>query len=137
MAGPTFKCAAGTVTKKLCKCPAEKDDVSEEMARTGIEEAADAIRDLLELPITVPMDATLLLHGYRPAQVLDVWEEKLEWIKRMRGLATIVTHPEPHFSGNARMLGIYTHLLTHLTQDGDCWIAPLAAIADWWRRSTL
>jgi len=91
--------------------------------------------DLLELPITVPMDATLLLHGYKPAQVLDAWIKKIGWIKKMHGLATIVTHPEPHFSGNAAMLDVYAELLAHLAKDADLWIAPLSEIADWWRRT--
>ncbi|MEW6359419.1 MAG: hypothetical protein AB1696_23990 [Planctomycetota bacterium] len=94
-----------------------------------------SIGDLLELPITVPMDATLLLHGYKPDRVLDVWIKKIGWIKKTHGLAVIVTHPEPHFSGNPAMIGVYAELLAHLSKAADCWIAPIAEIAEWWRRS--
>ncbi len=46
MAGADFKRSAGTVTKKLSKWLAEKGYISEESARDGMEEGADASRNL-------------------------------------------------------------------------------------------
>lgn len=91
------------------------------------------IGNLTEVPITVPMDASLILRGYRPAGILHVWEEKIRWVKEMRGVATIVTHPEPHFSGNRPMLETYAELLSRLASEPEAWVAPLGEIAGWWR----
>ena len=90
--------------------------------------------NLLEIPITVPMDATLMLHGDAPETIARTWRRKLDFIRERGGLATLVTHPEPHFSGRPEMVRIYAELLEYLADQSDCWLAPMAHIADWWRK---
>lgn len=77
---------------------------------------------LLELPVTLPDDATLLLYGFNPEQILKLWKEKLAMIKKLGGVAVLLTHPEPHFSGNKIMLGIYGKFLKEIIKDQTCWI---------------
>lgn len=72
---------------------------------------------LIELPADIPDDGTLLISGYKPQQILNIWKKKLEYIRSVGGLAVHLTHPEPHFSGNERMLTIYGKFLDLLEAD--------------------
>ncbi|OHB77589.1 MAG: hypothetical protein A2Z34_00075 [Planctomycetes bacterium RBG_16_59_8] len=81
-----------------------------------------------ELPITLPMDSSLIFQGCAPHVVLRRWLDKLEWIKAVGGVAVLVTHSEPHFSGNDPMLGVYRQILDHVRRDPAVWISTPAAI---------
>jgi peptidoglycan/xylan/chitin deacetylase (PgdA/CDA1 family) len=83
------------------------------------------IGNLVELPLTLPMDSTLIF--YR------IWMEKMDWIKRIGGLVVVTTHPEPHFSGNKKMLNIYERLISRITYEPKAWIDRPREIAKWWR----
>lgn len=61
------------------------------------------IGSLIELPITLPMDSSLIYGGAGPRQVFERWSEKLEWIRRVGGVATAVLHAEPHLGGHPEM----------------------------------
>lgn len=91
---------------------------------------------LLILPVTIPMDSTLLALGYDPKSILRIWLQKLAFIKRIGGLAVFVTHPEPHFSGNKKMFDIYKRLLDEIVKDSEAWITLPKDVCSWWRGFT-
>lgn len=88
---------------------------------------------LLELPITLPLDSTLLALGFGPDQVFEIWKDKIEWVKKVGGIAHIATHAESYYSGNDNMLRAYERLLSFISQDSDCWTANPADVALWWQ----
>ena len=79
--------------------------------------------NLLKIPITLPMDSSLIFLGYTPEEILKLWLEKLAWIKKLGGIVTVVTHSEKHFSANPEMLGVYQSLLEMIAADREVWIA--------------
>jgi len=93
-----------------------------------------AISDkLLELPITLPLDSTLMALGFNINQIYEIWREKIEWIKKIGGLAHIVTHAESYYSGNKNMLSAYERLLNFISQGSDYWISNPKDVALWWK----
>ncbi len=83
----------------------------------------------VELPIAVPFDATLLFRGLAPRAILAAWQAAIARVKRAGGLAMVVTHPEPHFSGNPAMLDVYGELLAAVASDPDAYVATAGTIA--------
>ena len=74
---------------------------------------------IIEIPLTVPMDATMICAGFTPEQIYKIWLKKAEWIKKVGGLVLITTHPEKHYSGKKSMLKIYGRILKLLRKDKD------------------
>jgi peptidoglycan/xylan/chitin deacetylase (PgdA/CDA1 family) len=66
---------------------------------------------LLEIPITLPMDSSLRYVGCGPADILRVWKEKCDYLRRLGGLGVLVTHAEPHLSGGDRMRTVLSEFL--------------------------
>ena len=87
--------------------------------------------NLLELPITLPLDSTLLALRFNPEQVYEIWKEKLGWIKKLGGMAHIVTHAESYYSGNTQMLKAYEQFINFVARDSDCWMANPTDVALW------
>ncbi len=90
---------------------------------------------LLQIPITVPMDSSLILLGYKPNEILNLWIEKIKWIKQVGGVATIVTHTENHFSANEEMLMVYDKLLNWLKKDKNTKFVTYMEIAKQYKNS--
>ena len=65
---------------------------------------------LTHVPTTIPFEDPLYW-GRDPAQLVDFWRPKLDWLRACGGGIVVNTHPEPQFSGNARMLSAYDQLL--------------------------
>lgn len=65
---------------------------------------------LTHVPTTVPFEDPLYW-GCEPEQLVEFWRPKLDWLHGCGGGIVVNTHPEPQFSGNARMLGAYDQLL--------------------------
>jgi hypothetical protein len=80
------------------------------------------------------MDSSLIFLGNSPAEILSIWLKKLEYIKKVGGLAVVTTHTDTHFSGNANMLGIYRRLLEEIHKDSTAWITTPHVAADWWKQ---
>jgi len=89
--------------------------------------------NLLELPITLPMDATLVSMRKKPKESLEIWRKKMRWIEEVGGLGLMVTHTEPHFSANAEMLSVYEEFLSEIAEKDEAWFALPKEVADWWR----
>ncbi|MFC1631056.1 polysaccharide deacetylase family protein [Candidatus Omnitrophota bacterium] len=91
------------------------------------------INGILELPITLPMDCSLLFMGYNHEQMLKIWLNKLEWIKQRGGMALINIHCHRPFSLGTRVYQAYAKLLEVVTQDQQCWLATPEEIATHWQ----
>ena len=89
--------------------------------------------NLLEIPITLPLDSTLMALGFKPEQIYETWKEKIEWIRGIGGIAHIVTHAESYYSGNKKMLSAYERLLKFISQSSDYWIVNPGELALWWK----
>ena len=87
---------------------------------------------LLELPLTTTQDYSLLhiLDDYSTA----VWKDQIRMIRDHSGLVSILTHPD--YLAEPRALNVYRELLDYLASlrsSGQLWVAPPAAVNDWWR----
>lgn len=84
----------------------------------------------VELPYTLPQDHTLLVSlGETTSRI---WEEKLDYLRSLAGMAMLVTHPD-YLDVPAR-LGVYESFLRHLKTQSHCWFALPGEIAKWWRQ---
>jgi peptidoglycan/xylan/chitin deacetylase (PgdA/CDA1 family) len=88
------------------------------------------IGDVVELPITLPMDHTLF--ELRRERTAERWIEKASFIRDHGGMALIVTHPDYLMDGG--LLSRYDDFLEHASDDGNVWHALPGEIADWWQR---
>lgn len=88
-----------------------------------------ALGDLIELPITLPQDHTAWEILQRSA--LELWQEKLAWLRRVRGLATIIVHPD--YLTDPGRWAEYEAFLAQLSELDDLWVALPREIARWWR----
>ena len=70
---------------------------------------------LTHVPTTVPFEDPLYW-GESPESLVDYWRQKIEWLRACNGGIVVNTHPEPQFSGNARMLAAYDKLLDLLAE---------------------
>ncbi|MFW5927487.1 MAG: hypothetical protein ACOCSR_05485, partial [Wenzhouxiangella sp.] len=89
------------------------------------------IEGILQLPPTMPMDWTLLVHhGLAAEQAEALWVDKFEYVMARRGLFSWVHHPwiiEPH-------LDVVENLLALAMSRGDVWLARQDEVVDWWQR---
>ncbi|MBU0480948.1 MAG: polysaccharide deacetylase family protein [Proteobacteria bacterium] len=77
------------------------------------------LKGLLEIPITLPMDSSLLYTGHSPAEILRLWRVKCEYIRKTGGLAVLLTHAEPHLGGQQSVLGCLEEFLGWLRDQPD------------------
>jgi peptidoglycan/xylan/chitin deacetylase (PgdA/CDA1 family) len=75
------------------------------------------LADLIELPLSLPRDGSLLFLGYRPAAITDLWQTCAEHVHRSGGVVVLLTHCEQRFSGGPAMLSAYRAFLEHLAGD--------------------
>jgi peptidoglycan/xylan/chitin deacetylase (PgdA/CDA1 family) len=86
---------------------------------------------LLEIPLTLSMDSSLIFLGKKPEDILDDWKKKADLIYKIGGIITLTTHPERHFSANPKMLDVYNKILHHLTEDKKiCFCLPKELFAN-------
>ena len=91
--------------------------------------------NLIELPLTIPQDAHLILLNYRPKRILEFWIKKFEFIKKLNGLAVVNTHPETHFSANKKMMPIYKEFLEIIKKETKAWIVNPIEIANYTKKT--
>lgn len=85
------------------------------------------IGKLLEIPITLPMESSLLYLEVRPREIFERWKEKLAWIQRVGGVATAVLHTEPQLGGHPELRGLYAEWIACL--GSDAWITTPRELA--------
>ena len=72
--------------------------------------------DLLELPLTLPLDDRLLLLGMSAEQMIKTWLAKMDWIQQLGGMTVVTTHVEPHLGASPALLAGYRRLLEQIKQ---------------------
>jgi hypothetical protein len=89
------------------------------------------IRDVVELPYTVPQDHTLFsVLGERS---IDVWMGQVSRLEDVGGLVQCVTHPDPGYLGRPRNRALYVELLDRLSHRDGLWTTLPREAARWWR----
>jgi hypothetical protein len=88
------------------------------------------IDDLVELPITLPMDHTLFeLLGHPDG---TAWSEKARFLRGRGGMALLLTHPD--YLGEESRLRSYGDFLDEFAGDTTAWRALPREVSAWWRR---
>lgn len=85
---------------------------------------------LVELPYTLPQDHTLFVALGETSN--RIWLEKFRWLRAMRGMALVITHPDYLKSGGR--IEHYRGFLEHVAAQQDCWTAVAGEVAKWWRQ---
>lgn len=88
----------------------------------------------LELPPTLPLEDKLAALGYPPREMLGIWRQKIDFIRKVGGMAVVTTHAEPHLGGSRELLEVYAEFLGGLAGDADVWMAQPSEVAAWWAR---
>ncbi len=88
------------------------------------------VGDVVELPITLPMDHTLfdLLQHERA----DVWFEKARFLRERGGMALLLTHPD--YLRTPDRVREYERFVSFVAAEQGAWIALPREVAAWWRR---
>ena len=86
------------------------------------------INRILELPITMPMDSSMLFMGYDHEKMLQVWLKKLDWLRERQGMALINVHCHRPFSLKGKVYDAYERLLGVVAKDRNCWRASAGDI---------
>ncbi|MFD0523544.1 polysaccharide deacetylase family protein [Paractinoplanes durhamensis] len=86
--------------------------------------------DMVELPITLPMDHTLFAILRHPDATL--WLDKAAHLRDRGGMALILTHPD--YAGDPRVTDGYRQLLDKFHDDPTVWRALPGEVAAWWQR---
>lgn len=76
------------------------------------------IGNILEIPITLPRDGSLLYMGYSYEKIFNVWKHSANLISQSNGIINLLTHCEYRFSGRQKMREIYKRFLYYLANDG-------------------
>lgn len=92
--------------------------------------------NLLELPLTLPLDDRLTLLGQSPAAIYTTWQQKLVLIDKIGGVGIVTTHTEPHLGGSAELREEYSRLLESITRLGMTPMLP-RDVARLWRGDNL
>ncbi|MEU4243273.1 hypothetical protein [Actinoplanes sp. NPDC026619] len=86
--------------------------------------------DMVELPITLPMDHTLF--AILQHQDATLWLDKATHLRDRSGLALILTHPD--YATDPRVTDGYRQLLDKFHDDPTAWRPLPAEAAAWWQR---
>jgi hypothetical protein len=86
--------------------------------------------DMVELPITLPMDHTLFQILQYPDATL--WLEKAAHLRDRGGMALVLTHPD--YVDDPRVTDGYRLLLKAYRDDPTVWWALPREVAAWWQR---
>jgi hypothetical protein len=86
--------------------------------------------DMVELPITLPMDHTLFQILQHPGAT--VWLDKAAHVRDRGGMALVLTHPD--YVDDPRVGDGYRKLLEAYRDDPTVWRALPHEVAAWWQR---
>jgi peptidoglycan/xylan/chitin deacetylase (PgdA/CDA1 family) len=87
------------------------------------------IGDVVELPITLPMDHTLFELLQQDAAA--GWSSKTRFLREQGGMALMLTHPD--YLQSPDRLETYAEFLGAVEQDETVWHALPGEVASWWR----
>jgi peptidoglycan/xylan/chitin deacetylase (PgdA/CDA1 family) len=86
-------------------------------------------RELVELPITLVQDHTLL--EILRQRTIELWVRKSEWIIDQHGLINLITHPD--YLDTPDRLALYDEFLSFLRGCEGGWHALPREVAQWWK----
>ena len=96
------------------------------------------VEGIIEIPITMPRDGSLLFLGYHPDKILDMWISCAEHIARSGGIVMLLTHCEARFSGNKTMLSVYRRFLEHVASSSKYeWNTPSHVLTKFFHRERI
>lgn len=85
----------------------------------------------VELPYTLPQDHTLFVALGQEST--EVWIRKFQWLRRLSGMAMLVTHPD--YLDTPSRLDTYRQFLSYLREQQDsCWMSLPREVSMWWRQ---
>ena len=85
--------------------------------------------DLIELPMTLPMDHTLFeILGHTDG---SVWQEKADVLRRRGGMILVLVHPD--YAKCPGLLTAWRELLERFADDEKVWQALPREVSSWWR----
>jgi peptidoglycan/xylan/chitin deacetylase (PgdA/CDA1 family) len=88
---------------------------------------------ILEIPVTLPQDIQLIrMLGKTPEQCIQIWNQLIEIIKSLRGVCTLLIHPDYEFS-KPENLKTYEKFIKTIVNDEECWITTPNELAKWWK----
>ncbi len=88
-------------------------------------------RGLVELPITLQQDFTLLdILKLSPKSTLEHWMATVQSIKKLNGLALLNTHPD--YMTSPERLRLYEQFLEYMQSERHCWHTLPREAAGWW-----
>ncbi len=87
------------------------------------------LRNIIEIPLSMPRDGSLRFLGHTPEHILDLWKRCARAISHARGTVTLLTHCEERFSGNKQMLDVYARLLEFFREDEAFTFTTASAVA--------
>jgi hypothetical protein len=91
-------------------------------------------RSTVVLPVTMPEDHCAgSLAGDDTDGILRIQRAKLEWIRSVGGMATLLTHPVGWISLKPALFCAYERLVEEVARDPGAWVATAREIAEWWR----
>ncbi len=91
------------------------------------------IGEVVELPITLPMDHTLFeIRGEVSEQR---WVDKSALLRRRGGMGVLLTHPD--YLLEPERLAVYDRFLAGQVTDSGAWLALPSEVSSWWRRRHL
>ncbi len=89
---------------------------------------------VLQIPTTVAEDFVLEMAGQDALQARQTQGAIVADIRRRRGVANILTHPEPQLSARRPWIDCYRGLLEDLATDQSAWFALPRDVCRWWNQ---
>ena len=90
------------------------------------------IKNMVEIPITLPQDYRLMRLGKTKNEIFEIWKKKVDFLRQVNGAAVLLTHPDSHIFGNDKYLDVYDRILKYATSLDDEWNTTTYGIAKWW-----
>ena len=66
----------------------------------------------------------LEVHLLNGDEILKLWEDKVDYICNIGGVAVFNIHPDPYISGNHTMLNVFEKILEYLKYKNACFLTP-------------
>jgi predicted Zn-ribbon and HTH transcriptional regulator len=87
---------------------------------------------LVELPITIPEDFEVYDSRRGSSSIIEKQLKQIDQIKRRKGMAVLVVHPEPHLSARKQFFEAFKEILHTVSLDSECWICRPRDIYQYW-----
>ncbi len=143
-----YRHRSSRVTRPLLQALAERFAYDSSIPDTARDPVTGAIRGcalstpfattpMMELPLTLPPDESLLSQGVEGLDFLDLMRRKALAIRERRGVATVVVRLEPAVGGSRVQRDLLGAMLGELAERDDVWFATPAQVTGHWQRAAL